>query len=65
MDPSTLDPEDRRARRVYLTDKLEPHLEAITEAVRETFGDALHGLKEEEVGALMTYLMTIKNNLEK
>ena len=59
-----LDPDDRRARRVYLTTKIEPHIEMITSAIRMTFGEALHGLKEEEVGGLMTYLMTIKSNLE-
>ena len=60
-----MDAGDRRARRVYLTDKIKPHIEVITDTVRSTFGDALHGLKEDDVGRLMTYLMTIKANLEK
>lgn len=59
-----LDPDDRRARRVYLTTKIVPHIEEVTSAIRMTFGEALHGLKEEEVGGLMTTLMTIKGNLE-
>ena len=58
-----LDPSDRRARRVYLTDKIEPHVDAVTETVRGTFGVALHGLKAEEVADLMRYLMAIKANL--
>lgn len=57
------DPSDRRARRVYLTDKITPHVDAVTETVRSTFGEALHGLKAEEVADLMRYLMTIKANL--
>lgn len=58
-----LDPDDRRARRVYLTKKINPHIEVITEAVRATFGEALHGLKADEIESLMRYLMTIKANL--
>lgn len=57
------DPSDRRARRVFLTDKITPHVDAVTETVRGTFGEALHGLKAEEVADLMRYLMTIKANL--
>jgi MarR family transcriptional regulator for hemolysin len=58
-----LDPNDRRARRVYLTSKIEPSIEVITETVRATFGDALQGLKADEIESLMRYLMTIKANL--
>lgn len=59
-----MDLEDRRARRVYLTDKIDPHIGAVTEVVRSTFGQALHGLKESDVRALMGYLMTIRANME-
>jgi DNA-binding MarR family transcriptional regulator len=58
------DPNDRRARRVFLTSKIDPHVEAVTDTVRATFGDALHGLKAEEIADLMRYLMTIKSNLQ-
>lgn len=58
------DPNDRRARRVFLTDKINPHVEYVTQTVRATFGDALHGLKAEEIADLMRVLMTIKSNLQ-
>lgn len=57
------DPSDRRARRVFLTDKIEPHVDVVTETVRGTFGEALQGLKAEEIADLMRYLMAIKANL--
>lgn len=57
------DPSDRRARRVFLTDKIYPHVDAVTQTVRATFGEALQGLKADDVANLMRYLMTIKANL--
>lgn len=58
------DPSDRRARRVFLTPKIDPYIEVVTETVRTTFGEALQGLKAEDVARLMGYLMTIKANLQ-
>ena len=55
-------PEDRRSQLILLTDKameLLPTMEAIS---NDTMEKAMHGLKEEEVEALKTYLTKIINN---
>jgi DNA-binding MarR family transcriptional regulator len=57
------DPRDRRARRVYMTDKVAPVVSKVQDVVRGIFGDALRGFTAEEVEALMRHLMGIKTNI--
>src|SRR5690242_3784177 len=57
------DPEDRRARRVYCTAKIDKHLMGIAEAGRAMFAEALSGMREDEVQALIERLQLIKRNL--
>lgn len=57
------DPDDRRARRVYCTAKIEKHLKGIAEAARAMFAEALAGMREDEVKDLIDHLQLIKRNL--
>jgi len=57
------DPEDRRARRVYCTSKIEKHLTGLAEAARAMFAQALAGMREDDVKSLIDRLQTIKRNL--
>ena len=57
------DPDDRRARRVYCTAKIERHLTGIAEAARGTFAQALAGMREGEVKTLIDQLQRLKRNL--
>jgi len=57
------DPDDGRARRVYCTSKIEKHLKGIAEAGRAMFAEALAGMREDDVKALIERLQTIKRNL--
>ncbi len=57
------DPNDRRARRVHLTDKLDPYIPEVLKASDALFGDVFRGFKSEDVEALMRYLMIIKGNI--
>jgi DNA-binding MarR family transcriptional regulator len=57
------DPDDRRARRVYCTAKIERHLTGIAEAARAMFAEALAGMRENEVKSLIDRLQLIKRNL--
>lgn len=57
------DPDDRRARRVYCTAKIEKHLKGIAEAGRAMFAQALSGMREGEVKTLIDHLQHIKQNL--
>jgi len=52
-----------RARRVYCTSKIEKHLKGIAEAGRAMFAEALAGMREDDVKALIERLQTIKRNL--
>ena len=57
------DPEDRRARRVYCTSKIDRYLPGVAEAARGTFAQALQGMREGEVKALIDRLQRMKRNL--
>jgi MarR family transcriptional regulator for hemolysin len=57
------DPDDRRARRVYCTSKIEKHLKGIAEAGRAMFAEALADMRADEVKALIERLQQIKRNL--
>lgn len=57
------DPDDRRARRVYCTAKIERHLTGIAEAARAMFAEALAGMREDEVKSLIDRLQRMKRNL--
>lgn len=57
------DPDDRRARRVYCTAKIEKHLKGIAEAARAMFAEVLAGMREDEVKDLIDRLQSIKRNL--
>lgn len=57
------DPDDRRARRVYCTAKIERHLTGIAEAARGTFAQALSGMREGDVKLLIERLQRMKRNL--
>ncbi len=57
------DPEDRRARRLYLKPKSKPLLEAIDRVSSATRDEALAGLSEKEAGLLMTGLQKVRRNI--
>ena len=57
------DPDDRRARRVYCTAKIDKHLTGIAEAARAMFAEALAGMRQDEVKDLIDRLQLIKRNL--
>jgi MarR family transcriptional regulator for hemolysin len=58
------DPADRRAHRLYLTDKAEPTLRELGLLAEDVMGRALAGLDEKEIGALRDGLIAIKANLK-
>jgi MarR family transcriptional regulator for hemolysin len=57
------DPDDRRARRLYLKPKSKPLLEAIDRVSIATRDEALVGLSEQEADSLMTALQKVRNNI--
>jgi MarR family transcriptional regulator, transcriptional regulator for hemolysin len=57
------DPDDRRARRLYLKPKSKPLLEAIDLVASATRSEALVGLSEEEADLLMTALQKVRHNI--
>jgi MarR family transcriptional regulator, transcriptional regulator for hemolysin len=57
------DPDDRRARRLYLKPKSKPLLEAIDRIASATRNEALVGLSEEEADLLMTALQKVRHNI--
>jgi len=57
------DPDDRRARRLYLKPKSKPLLEAIDRVTSATRNEALVGLSEEEADLLMTALQKVRHNI--
>lgn len=56
-------PDDRRANRLYLTDKVHPILDQMWALGQVTRGEALAGLSDEEQTTLHTLLTRIKHNL--
>jgi MarR family transcriptional regulator, transcriptional regulator for hemolysin len=57
------DPDDRRARRLYLKPKSKPLLEAIDRVSTATRDEALAGLTEAEADLLMTALQKVRHNI--
>jgi len=57
------DPSDRRANRLYLTDKVAPMWERMRELAGEIFEEALVGLSATEREGLIDRLMVVKRNL--
>jgi MarR family transcriptional regulator, transcriptional regulator for hemolysin len=57
------DPDDRRARRLYLKPKSKPLLEAIDRVASATRDEALVGLSDEEADLLMTALQKVRHNI--
>jgi len=57
------DPGDRRAKRIFLTPKVEPVLKAIQKLGRELRNESLQGFSESEQEQLMTLLLRMRSNL--
>ena len=57
------DPQDRRAKMVYLTPKSEPMISKLSKLGREIREQALAGVSASEVAGLMNTLGKIKSNL--
>jgi MarR family transcriptional regulator for hemolysin len=57
------DPNDRRAKRLFLTPGAHPLLERLSELGEDLMTTALAGLDQSETSALLTSLTTIKENL--
>jgi len=57
------DPADRRARRLYLTDKAQPLLDAIREIGEKTRVEVLAGLSKSDCSKLSRMLELVHNNL--
>jgi DNA-binding MarR family transcriptional regulator len=57
------DREDRRASRIYLTEKSQPILSEMTARVRETIDEALSGISAAHRALLMDMLLSMKTNL--
>jgi MarR family transcriptional regulator, transcriptional regulator for hemolysin len=57
------DPNDRRAKRLFLTPAARPLLDRLSELGEDLMTTALAGLDQSEASALLTSLMAIKENL--
>lgn len=57
------DPEDRRARRLFMSEKAKPVFAAMIEVGREVRGEALAGLSPAENDVLMELMMRVRRNL--
>ena len=57
------DPDDRRAKRVFLTPKAEPMIKALSKLGQKVRVNALHGIDAREERAFMTTLLRIRENL--
>lgn len=57
------DPDDRRAKRLYLTPGARPLLERLTELGEDLMETALVGLSPDDVNGLLAHLATLKENL--
>ena len=58
------DPADRRAHRLYLTEKAAPALSALGALAEDVMGRALAGLDENAIQTILKGLATIKGNLK-
>jgi DNA-binding MarR family transcriptional regulator len=59
------DPGDRRVRRVFLTDEVEPVIKAMRAAAAELRRDALAGLSAEQQERFVDTLLAVKGNLSR
>ena len=59
------DPDDRRAKRLFLTPAARPLLERLTELGEGLMATALEGLAPAEIDALLGRLTTVKENLRR
>ena len=57
------DPVDRRAKRIFLTEKVAPVTKELRSLAREVRKTALHGLSEAEQQLLMNLLLRVRSNL--
>jgi MarR family transcriptional regulator for hemolysin len=57
------DPGDRRAKRIYLTEKVAPVTKELRSLAREIRKTALQGLSEAEQQQLMSLLVRVRSNL--
>jgi len=57
------DPADRRAKRVYLTDKVQPTIQAVRRIGADVRQHALQGLSDGEQEQLMQLLQRMRSNL--
>jgi MarR family transcriptional regulator for hemolysin len=57
------DPGDRRAKRIYLTEKVAPVTKELRSLAREVRKTALQGLSEAEQQQLMSLLVKVRSNL--
>jgi MarR family transcriptional regulator for hemolysin len=57
------DPEDRRAKRVFMTPKVEPVMDNIRKLGREVRLQAVKGLNKEEQEQLLELLVRVRSNL--
>jgi MarR family transcriptional regulator for hemolysin len=57
------DPEDRRAKRLYLTPGARPLLARLSELGEDLMETALAGLQPADVNGLLAHLATVKENL--
>lgn len=58
------DPMDRRARRVFLTEKIDPHIPELKAAMEDVFRNALKGFSANDVETLIRLMMTMKANIQ-
>ena len=59
------DPDDRRAKRLYLTPAARPLLERLTDLGEDLMATALAGLGSADVEAVLRHLTAVKENLRK
>ena len=57
------DPNDRRAKRLFLTPAARPVLDRLDQLGRDLIGSALAGVDRTAVDAMVTYLAAVKENL--
>ena len=59
------DPDDRRAKRLYLTAAAQPLLERLSDLGEELMGSALAGLEQKDITLLVSKLSVVKDNLRR
>jgi MarR family transcriptional regulator for hemolysin len=59
------DPEDRRAKRLFLTPAAHPLLKQLAVLGEETMGSATEGLSQDDIERMVSELATVKDNLRR